>query len=98
MRTRFLRISAALLILIAIGGMVWSPAWWFFLILGPIVACGIYDTLQTRHAILRNFPVIGHFRYLLEGIGPELHPDPPHRSDLRLFPRQAGAPGPSLRH
>lgn len=73
MRTRFLRISAALLLLIAIGGMVWSPAWWFFLILGPIVACGIHDTLQTRHAILRNFPVIGHFRYLLEGIGPELH-------------------------
>jgi len=32
----------------------------------------IYDLLQTRHAILRNFPVIGHVRYLLEAIGPEL--------------------------
>ncbi len=31
-----------------------------------------YDLLQTRHAILRNFPVVGHFRYLLERVGPEL--------------------------
>jgi glutamate synthase domain-containing protein 2 len=31
-----------------------------------------YDLKQRRHAILRNFPVVGHFRYLLEEIGPEL--------------------------
>ncbi len=31
-----------------------------------------HDLIQRRHAILRNFPVIGHFRYLLEAIGPEL--------------------------
>jgi glutamate synthase (ferredoxin) len=32
----------------------------------------IYDLTQRRHAILRNFPVIGHFRYLFEAVGPEL--------------------------
>jgi glutamate synthase domain-containing protein 2 len=31
-----------------------------------------YDLAQRRHAILRNFPVVGHFRYLLEAVGPEL--------------------------
>jgi glutamate synthase domain-containing protein 2 len=31
-----------------------------------------YDLVQRKHAILRNFPVVGHFRYLLESIGPEL--------------------------
>jgi len=31
-----------------------------------------YDLLQRRHAILRNFPIVGHFRYLLEMFGPEL--------------------------
>ena len=31
-----------------------------------------YDVLQKRHAILRNFPIAGHFRYLLESVGPEL--------------------------
>jgi hypothetical protein len=30
------------------------------------------DAIQRRHAILRNFPVIGHGRYLVERIGPEL--------------------------
>ena len=32
----------------------------------------VYDLLQRQHAILRNFPIIGHFRYWLEAVGPEL--------------------------
>ncbi len=32
----------------------------------------LYDLFQKKHAILRNFPVIGHLRYLLERVGPEL--------------------------
>src|ERR1700704_1450327 len=31
-----------------------------------------WDLLQRRHALLRNFPVVGHLRYLLEALGPEL--------------------------
>src|SRR5699024_8353397 len=31
-----------------------------------------YDLLQRKHSVLRNYPVIGHMRYLLEGIRPEL--------------------------
>ena len=31
-----------------------------------------YDLIQRRRAILRNFPLLGHFRYLLEAFGPEL--------------------------
>ncbi len=31
-----------------------------------------YDLTQKKHAILRNYPVVGHFRYLLEKVGPEL--------------------------
>ena len=30
------------------------------------------DALQREHALLRNFPLVGHARYLLEAIGPEL--------------------------
>jgi glutamate synthase (ferredoxin) len=37
-----------------------------------LVAVAIHDVTQKRHAILRNFPIIGHFRYWLEAIGPEL--------------------------
>src|SRR5918998_2311037 len=31
-----------------------------------------HDLKQRRHALLRNFPIVGHFRYLLEAVGPEL--------------------------
>jgi len=37
-----------------------------------VAGVAAHDVLQRRHAILRNFPVAGHFRYWLEGIGPEL--------------------------
>lgn len=35
-------------------------------------AVAVHDVIQRRHALLRNFPVIGHLRYLLERVGPEL--------------------------
>ena len=31
-----------------------------------------HDLIQRRHAILRNYPVVGHLRFLLEEFGPEL--------------------------
>lgn len=37
-----------------------------------LAALAAHDVLQRRHAILRNFPVVGHARYWLEAIGPEL--------------------------
>ena len=49
--------------------------WWLW-VLGVVVlalfALVLYDTRQTKHAILRNYPVVGHLRYLLERVGPEL--------------------------
>lgn len=37
-----------------------------------LVAWALHDIIQKKHAILRNFPIVGHFRYWLEAIGPEL--------------------------
>jgi len=37
-----------------------------------VVLVAIYDLLQSKHAILRNFPILGHFRYWFEAVGPEL--------------------------
>ena len=47
-------------------------AWIGIAVLGLIVVVALYDLTQKKHAILRNFPVVGHFRYWLEAIGPEL--------------------------
>ncbi|WP_324273080.1 hypothetical protein [Blastococcus brunescens] len=40
--------------------------------LSAVAAVAARDLLQRQHTLLRNFPVIGHARYLLESIGPEL--------------------------
>ena len=48
--------------------MIWIVA----VAIALVVAIAIYDVAQRQHAILRNFPIIGHFRYLLEAVGPEL--------------------------
>jgi glutamate synthase domain-containing protein 2 len=41
-------------------------------LLAIILVVAVHDLTQRKHAILRNFPVIGHFRYWLEAVGPEL--------------------------
>jgi glutamate synthase (ferredoxin) len=43
-----------------------------YLIIGLLVVVFIYDITQREHAIIRNFPILGHFRYFLESIGPEI--------------------------
>lgn len=45
---------------------------WSIAILAPLLCIGIYDFYQTKHSILRNFPIIGHLRFILEFIGPEI--------------------------
>ena len=37
-----------------------------------IVLLGLRDAFQNKHTIIRNFPVLGHFRYLLEMVRPEI--------------------------
>lgn len=50
-------------------------SWWGWLLVAlgaALVGLLVYDLTQRRHALLRNFPLVGHLRYLLEGVGPEL--------------------------
>jgi glutamate synthase domain-containing protein 2 len=37
-----------------------------------VAAVAVHDVVQRRHALLRNFPLIGHARYFIEAVGPEL--------------------------
>ncbi|MET8963021.1 FMN-binding glutamate synthase family protein [Streptomyces sp. NPDC004074] len=50
-----------------------SPWWWSAAVL--LVSAGllgVWDVVQRRHSVLRNYPVLGHARFLLERIRPEL--------------------------
>ncbi len=42
------------------------------LVLGYLAGTGVHDVLQTKRSILRNYPVIGHLRFLMEFIRPEI--------------------------
>lgn len=43
-----------------------------FVLLAALSALGIYDVTQDKHAITRNYPLIGHFRFIFEKIRPEI--------------------------
>ena len=45
---------------------------WFFIFLTPIIFLWVYDLIQTNRTLLRNFPVLGHMRYILEFLRPEI--------------------------
>ena len=72
MRHLFIKLSITVLALVGVVGYFWHPVLWSLLIFGPLIALGVADITQTRQTIRRNFPIIGHFRYLLESVGPEL--------------------------
>lgn len=66
-----------LLTLVAVAAVVLAlvvAAWWWVLVavLVLIALLAWYDVVQNRHSILRNYPVLGHMRYLMEKIRPEL--------------------------
>jgi len=66
----------ALCIAAAIGllaALVWRPGLWPLALLAiALVALGLFDLLQKRHSVRRNYPVIGNVRWLIEWIRPEI--------------------------
>ncbi len=64
-------LAAALFGLIfALQGGGWAAV--LALLAGALLALGVRDLLQTRHAVLRNYPILGHVRYFFELIRPEI--------------------------
>lgn len=56
-----------------VAALAWGQWWWLLpLVLGALSIVGLRDLRQTRHAVLRNYPVIGHLRFMLEFIRPEM--------------------------
>ena len=71
-----LTIAIAAALLLAVMAAV-LPAWRglllaLFAIPAALTLVGIYDLFQTRHAVLRNYPILGHLRFMLEDIRPEI--------------------------
>ena len=71
-RYNALIVCALLTILFAIGAAF--SQWWFIpmLIAGLLTLVGILDLRQHGHAILRNYPILAHIRFLIEFVRPEI--------------------------
>jgi glutamate synthase domain-containing protein 2 len=73
------------------GAVAWwmsgggAGALWATLVLALLFLVGLRDSLQRRHAILRNYPLIGHLRFLFEYVRPEIR-QYFIESDLEAFP------------
>jgi glutamate synthase domain-containing protein 2 len=73
--TRFASLVAVAIL--SFVSLVLSASWsgWFllpFLVFTGLSLLGIYDLFQTKHSILRNYPILGHMRFIFEGIRPEI--------------------------
>ncbi len=73
--TRYFAFYATILAMVAFIFLgLYANVWWFAaaLMSASLTLLGISDLVQTRHAIKRNYPVIGNLRYFFEMIRPEM--------------------------
>lgn len=70
-RKIFFWFSGLSLLAIGLIYFIWPPVLYFLFFIIPYIAIGVYD-LNTVHNVLRNYPVIGHLRYMFEFIRPEI--------------------------
>ena len=64
-----LLVNAVILKIAFTGNSNW---YWALLIFVPLLLLAISNIRQKKHAILRNFPIIGYLRYFFESIRPEM--------------------------
>jgi glutamate synthase domain-containing protein 2 len=75
---RYILLTIALTLTLTLAALAWrypEAAWHLGLpiaIFGAFVLLGLRDLVQTRRAILRNYPIAAHIRFILEHIRPEL--------------------------
>jgi len=72
---RALPIAAIWVVTLAAAGLAvaFNPWWWLLaLALAALAALGTWDLLQTRHTLLRTYPILAHARWLAEALRPEI--------------------------
>jgi glutamate synthase domain-containing protein 2 len=77
--TRFIALTACVLLTLAFAAAaIGAPPHWRALFLvaavmfGALSLLGLRDLVQTSHAVLRNYPISAHLRFLLEEMRPEM--------------------------
>ena len=73
MRKFFVISSVVVTAVIIALSFIWPSALWALVVIIPLLALGTYDMVQKPHAIVRNFPVVGRLRYLMEDLRPKVY-------------------------
>lgn len=66
--------SVFVIVTLGIGAAlaIWAPFWlWLWAIMPGLAIIGALD-LNSHHNVLRNYPILGHLRYMLEFVRPEM--------------------------
>jgi glutamate synthase domain-containing protein 2 len=71
---RYLAYAGSIVLALAslLLALFWPFAWWGVALFGALAILGTWDVLQSRSTLRRNYPVLAHFRYGLESVGPEI--------------------------
>lgn len=74
MRYEFTTFAILTTVGIFLLGHFFAPAWYgLYLLFLPINIWGFYDMFQKKHAIMRNYPILGRGRYVMEDLRPKLY-------------------------
>ena len=65
-------VCGTLVILLLSQGHPAGPGLVAFILFVALTILGAYDLVQSEHSVLRNYPILGHLRFLLEDIRPEI--------------------------
>jgi glutamate synthase domain-containing protein 2 len=71
---RYTALALCMLGLAFSAASVWQTGdgGWLVTLFAVLVGIGLHDLAQDRRALLRNYPIIGHIRFMLEYIRPEI--------------------------
>ena len=71
---RYVAIWASLAGTILFGLLIPFSLWLIapFAVFGVLTLIGVWDIVQTKHSLRRNYPIMAHIRFMLEKIRPEI--------------------------
>src|SRR5690625_7818132 len=69
---RYLVFALCVVALLAVLQTSFPGVWVLRLLFGALVALGVWDLLQPRQAVRRNYSIVGNLRYLVESVRPDL--------------------------
>lgn len=69
----FIAFSLISIAAVAVLGYFFPWTLWLLILIVPLIVMGLIDSFQSKHAIMRNYPIVGRLRYFMEDIRPKIY-------------------------